>query len=349
MFGSDKFRSWMQRPVLEKKNAKAPDYTPLANASKESAEIMAGLGRDQLAFAQQQYNDSLPLFQDIVGQQMRIGDETYRQANEDRQYNIDTYRPLEKGLVADAQNYNTDAKRNELAAQAAADAGRAFSNTQAASQRAMASMGVNPNSGRFASMQNQNNLGLAAMRANAMTGTRQQAENIGYARKLDAAGLGRNLTGASQGAYALSLNAGNAAGQNQMAPGQQYMQGMAQGASTIGSGRNMYQQGLTGVLNAQTSVYNTATNAQGEFLGSVLGAAGTLGAAAMTPSDRRLKKNIRLLGSRDDGINVYEFEYLWSDTKHVGVMADEVERVIPAAVMTMPNGYKAVNYAMLGD
>ena len=62
-------------------------------------------------------------------------------------------------------------------------------------------MGVNPNSGRFAGMQNATGLQQAAMRANAMTGTRQQAEQMGYARQLDAAGLGRGLAGASLGAY----------------------------------------------------------------------------------------------------------------------------------------------------
>ena len=29
-------------------------------------------------------------------------------------------------------------------------------------------------------------------------------------------------------------------------------------------------------------------------------------------------------------------------------MAQEVEKVMPEAVVTMPNGFKAVNYAMLG-
>jgi len=34
--------------------------------------------------------------------------------------------------------------------------------------------------------------------------------------------------------------------------------------------------------------------------------------------------------------------------KQIGVMAQEVEKVIPEAVAIMPNGFKAVNYAMLG-
>ena len=276
MFGADKFRSWMQRPVLEKKDSAAPDYAPLAQASKEAAQIMAGLGREQLDFARTQYNDAMPLFRDIVAQQMRIGDETFKQGQEDRQYLIDTYRPLEQGLVRDAQRFDSKAYREQLASKAAADAGRAFSTTQQASERAMASMGVNPNSGRFAGMQNQNALGLAAMRAGAMTGTRQQAENMGYARKLDAAGLGRNLTGASQGAYGLALNAGNAAGANQLANGNSYLANARGAANTIGSGQQMQVQGLSSLLNTQASVYNNSQNQSSEMLGTGVGATATL-------------------------------------------------------------------------
>jgi len=47
------------------------------------------------------------------------------------------------------------------------------------------------------------------------------------------------------------------------------------------------------------------------------------------------------------GIKVYEFCYVWDDIKRVGFMADEVKQVMPEAVITMPNGYDAVNYSMV--
>lgn len=348
MFGADKYRSWMQRPVLEKKDNAAPDYTPLANASKESAEIMAGLGREQLGFARSQYNDMKPLFDRIVAQQIRIGDESAAQAREDRRYMIDTFRPIEQGLAKDVADFNTDAYRNQLAAQAAADAGRAFGSTQAATARAMASMGVNPNSGKAMAMQNQNALALAAMRSNAMTGTRRQAEQMGYARQVDMAGLGRGLVGASQGANQLAIGAGNSAGQNAMAPGNQYMAGMGQGANTIGSGRTMLQSGLGNVLNAQTGVYK-ADAASGLDVGGLM-----QGAAAMYSSgifsDRRLKEDIVAVGvDESTGLTVYEFKYInGGDTRYRGVMADEVESYMPDAVSYDDLGYASVNYGMLG-
>ena len=46
-------------------------------------------------------------------------------------------------------------------------------------------------------------------------------------------------------------------------------------------------------------------------------------------------------------INIYEFNYIWDDVKHIGFMADEVKMVVPEAVVEMPNGYDAVNYRMV--
>ena len=77
--------------------------------------------------------------------------------------------------------------------------------------------------------------------------------------------------------------------------------------------------------------------------------AGTLGAiASIAPlffSDRRLKRNIKRIGTHRLGIGIYSFDYVWGDSA-VGVMADEVEAIMPEAVSEF-GGFKAVNYAML--
>jgi len=74
----------------------------------------------------------------------------------------------------------------------------------------------------------------------------------------------------------------------------------------------------------------------------------------MPASDRTLKENIVRIGQHPLGIGLYLFnfkskyhEQLGSD-RQFGVMADEVETVMPAAVSNHPDGYKMVNYAMLG-
>jgi hypothetical protein len=66
------------------------------------------------------------------------------------------------------------------------------------------------------------------------------------------------------------------------------------------------------------------------------------------PSDIRLKRDIAPLRRLDNGLELYRFRYLWSDTAYVGVMAQEVERVRPDAVMRGADGYLRVNYDALG-
>jgi hypothetical protein len=63
------------------------------------------------------------------------------------------------------------------------------------------------------------------------------------------------------------------------------------------------------------------------------------------PSDRRLKTDIVHEGTLPNGISVYSFRYKWSRKRFIGVMADEVEAVIPAAVSIHRTGYKMVDYS----
>ena len=64
-------------------------------------------------------------------------------------------------------------------------------------------------------------------------------------------------------------------------------------------------------------------------------------------SDIRLKKNIKRLGTHKTlGIGLYIWDYIWGE-KGAGVMAQELERIMPEAVITMPNGFKAVNYGAI--
>jgi len=86
-------------------------------------------------------------------------------------------------------------------------------------------------------------------------------------------------------------------------------------------------------------------------LGRVSKVAAQFGQAAapflgVSPSDRRLKNNIKLIDNKN-GFNIYEFSYNGMDGVFEGVMADEVEGVMPEAVVEL-SGYKAVNYDKIG-
>jgi hypothetical protein len=65
-----------------------------------------------------------------------------------------------------------------------------------------------------------------------------------------------------------------------------------------------------------------------------------------TFSDRRLKTNIKRIGTHPLGIGIYEFDYVWGEHA-TGVMADEVKKVMPEAVIRDKSGYDMVDYSKL--
>jgi hypothetical protein len=298
---------------------------------------MEALGREQLDFSKQQYAEMKPIAERVANQQLASQEQQMKQAQEYYDYQQGTFRPVERGLVAQAQEYDTEANRERIAAQAAADTARAFGTAEGMTSRNLARRGVGPGSGNAMAMQNQNALSLASARAGAMTGARNQAEQIGYARKLDAVGLGRNLAGASTAAYGAATGAGSAGLGSSMAPGSQYMQGLGQAGQTYGS-----------ILNSQTSAYNAGMSQQGLDVGSLLG--GAAKAYTAFGSDIRLKQNIERVGTDErTQLPIYEFEYKATPGERFrGVMAHEVEVNFPDAVVTRADGYKAVFYERLG-
>jgi hypothetical protein len=65
-------------------------------------------------------------------------------------------------------------------------------------------------------------------------------------------------------------------------------------------------------------------------------------------SDLMLKHDIILLGHLDNGLGFYRFSYNGSDKAYVGVIAQEVQAVMPQAVVRGRDGYLRVFYDKLG-
>ena len=61
-----------------------------------------------------------------------------------------------------------------------------------------------------------------------------------------------------------------------------------------------------------------------------------------------LKHDIVLLGRLDNGLGYYRFSYLGSTKAYVGVIAQEVQAVMPDAVTRGSDGYLRVHYERLG-
>lgn len=71
-------------------------------------------------------------------------------------------------------------------------------------------------------------------------------------------------------------------------------------------------------------------------------------------SDRRLKENVVCIAKHPLGFGLYLFDYKaelrekWGHGRQFGVMADEVERVMPEAVTVDCDGHRRVDYGKLG-
>ena len=297
---------------------------------------------------------SAEAMQPLQEEQMRFGLDANRTAFEqsqaDRQYALERrgqLTGLQDQMIGEARDFNAENRGAELAAQAGADVEQAFASQRQASGRAMARMGINPNSGRSSAMDAEMSMAQATAKAGIQGVARQAARDEGRALTdrasnalsgYPAMGMSTTGSGAQIGGNGIAL-------MNSAAAGRTAGYGMAGGmAGQMG-------QNATGMYGAQANYKNGADNAAANAnpMGALLGAGATLGAAYIK-SDPRLKQNIELVG-RDErtGLNLYEFAY--KDMPHErwrGVMADEVLQVMPSAVHTNEEGFMSVDYGALG-
>jgi hypothetical protein len=175
------------------------------------------------------------------------------------------------------------------------------------------------------------------------------------------ANFGRNMPNTATQAYATAGNMGNSAVNNQNTgfqsglPYANYVSGSVPNSINAANTQVQGNLGLGQLMNGSYATQMQGYNSGGDMLGGLMGLGSSLGSAyIMRGSDRNIKENIKRLGELDNGLVIYEFEYkepyknVWGHGRKIGVMADEVESVLPAAVSVHPDGYKVVDYSMIG-
>jgi hypothetical protein len=86
---------------------------------------------------------------------------------------------------------------------------------------------------------------------------------------------------------------------------------------------------------------------------SISGGAGD-GSGMHAPSDPALKENVVRIGDHPAGFGLYLFDYkkefrdAHGHGRQFGVMADEVEGIVPEAVGVNSDGFRIVDYTLLG-
>lgn len=226
-----------------------------------------------------------------------------------------------------------------------------------------ASAGGNINSSRAGVAQGIAMRGAQDMIGDISANIRGDAYNRGLALAEGARGTNLSAMGQSAGLYGDSLNTGLNAltSGNNLSLGnygaaidaskmfQQDRQGQLdadymrwQGEDTRATDLLSRYYGIVGANNWGGTQTTTDKNS-GNIFGKLVGAAST---AASIFSDPRLKENIVKVGEFEDGLGVYEYDYIWGEHSQ-GVMADEVENLRPWAMGPTVGGFKTVNYAAL--
>lgn len=202
----------------------------------------------------------------------------------------------------------------------------------------------------------QQQLGNQAIAQNQQAALQQQqaalaAQNQQYNQLLQGAQFGNTAQQQSL-AQQLALRnqplneiAGLMAGSQIQMPQFQGYQGSNIAPAPIFAGAQAAGQSATQNYGIQQAAANANTSGLFGLAGAGLGAYGMMNAAPLAFSDRRLKSYIVRVGTHKTGIGVYEYNIFGNRQR--GVMADEVEAIMPEAVILHPSGFKMVNYGVL--
>jgi hypothetical protein len=267
------------------KQPKQPDPNPGLIAATQASERIAmeqlGLAREQYSWAKDQAEQDREFIRPFLEQQGRIADANEQRAADYANYEKQTFRPLEQKIVQEAQAYDSEAKRAELARTAAADVGQAMGVAREQNIRNMTRYGVNPASGAFADVSARMDTTEGLAKAQAMNKARTDATALGHAMKMDAAGLGRNLANNATTAYgiALNANAGAQQGTHAMTAAESAGRNSAQGyygAAMQGYGQAQRGYGMANDFALQS--YGTQMQGYGANL-SAIGTVAGMGAA----------------------------------------------------------------------
>ena len=252
------------------------------DAQVRIADAQAQLGRDQLAFTKEQWAQMKPTMDAMSQRAIQISDAQLAQMKQQSDiaadydnYNKTTFRPLEQGIVADAQGYDTPARRAEAAARASADVEKTAGMAVADMNRDILRRGGTLDDGGARGNTLDLALGKARMRAGASDSAVRNIEQQGYARKMDAASLGRGLPANQATSAAIANTAGNGSNANmqtalnpQMQGVQQVQSGYNSAAATNANSGNLYGQASRTYADMMDS-YNRIAGAAGVAAGNL--------------------------------------------------------------------------------
>lgn len=213
-----------------------------------------------------------------------MGDENAERSAAQWEIYQNLFKPVEERMVSDAMSFDSPERQERMAAQAGADVTRSFGAAADSNNRAMAAMGVNPNSGRFGALANENSIAQAGATAGAMNRARRDTEMQGIALRTGAAQFGRNMPNTGIAADSTALNAGNSAVGNLANNSQIRNQNQAAAMQWFGGATNANNSAgslMNNQFGNQIAAQQAAAAQSGAIWSGVGSLVGTLGSAYM--------------------------------------------------------------------
>ncbi|WP_208459330.1 hypothetical protein [Burkholderia aenigmatica] len=281
-------KAWEEYVLFKKDAGDAPPPDP--NVGIAAREEMQ-LGRDFLDFSKDQFNVASArqseldaLTKKVTDQQLATQDQANAWATEDRQRYKDVFQPLQDQYIETAKNYDSPERQAQMAAEAKADVQQGAKQAADANTRTMASMGINPLSGRFQGITRAQDTLTALNSAGAANNARQQVRDKALALRADAINMGNGLPSSAAASAGLGLNAGNSATGNAGAANANWRANVG----IVGQGYNGAMQGVgggAGILNQQygnqVSVWQAQQQAASQNASGLMGGLGTVAGAGI--------------------------------------------------------------------
>lgn len=320
---------------------------PPPNPELTAVQIQSLKAQERIANRQMELMEEM---QPLQMESMKFGLESQRtafqQSQEDRAYALgkrDKYDAALQPFLDKAIGFDEGARRAELSGEADKYITQTFGSATEQQQRAMGRMGLSSTALQSQAAQQQAKMAEATARAGTGHAISTQAKQEGMQAKTDAVNMLAGfppqasqlaVTGAGiAGGSVAGTNAGVSGIQNSMSAASRIFGNVGQQASSL--------------WNTQAQAKYQADSAAAAQKNQMVGSAAAVAMmAVMMMSDRRLKENIRRIGTTPGGFPLYMFNFKGKDPSEVefGVMADEVELVRPDAVHQV-GLYKAVDYS----
>lgn len=335
----------------------APEIDP---AVGQAARDNVALSREAMAYYRERDKANQPRQDKMDAIAMQLADQsisTSKFNTDAAREQMDRYRatgvPAEDAMYNDAATYDSTARQEAQAGQAATDVDFAVNSANDARRRTMARAGVNPADGRALSMEADAATAAGLGKAAAMNGARTRVQDQGIMLRKDAANFARGMSGTAAQTFGTAAAAGaGASGAIGSAIGTANAS-----TGTMGQGFGIGIQGNQSGASILNQEYQLKAANQGGGIGEVMGGLGALGkglgSMGFVLSDENQKEGVTPAGrgAALDGVmklGVKKWRYKGDSPaadggqEHVGPMAQDVRKHLGD---TVAPGGKAIDVA----